>query len=852
MVLDSRAAAHELAEALEIGDRAKAEELARQLLAQQTGVGSGEPQTRVIDTATGGAALDRLLMIVLPEQAQRLAEQIVAAAGDHDRNVAEEAAGKLRDLLQRSGLVVDEEMAVKAMRALRNVRAFAELARLGDRLIALGAKDPEIRKLTAQGLIDSGQPHAALGALEELFSATPPAHRQHIDGLGLAGRAFKQVYADVSPRYRTAATNITLRDALANSVLRYERGYLESRSGASPSRDDWTYHGINLVAVLERARRDGVRVHARVDADRLAGEIASAYGANGETAKSAWDFATLGEAYVARNDWASAETWLRRYAEHKDVTAFQLNGTIRQLEEIWQLDGADEAQGRLLYLLKAQLLDKDGGELIVSTGERSQLLQAVTPQGGTMEAYLSDGRPKPVGWLKAGLERANSVALIKTIASGHGFGTGFLVRAGDFIPRLGDMPALLTNAHVLSVRPQELQDPGLPSVHIKKAKVEFTTAGKDVRRTEFLCREVLWDSPRGELDATLVALHPDPVDIPMLAISDKRPEANKSRVIVVGHPGGYRELCVSLYESPLVQIGTKLKKDPPKHEYLHYTNPTIGGNSGSPVFEDGEWEVVGLHHSGPNLQTSKLPKLEEESGEHSVNEGIYIGSIREIAAIEASGRTTVAVEQAPMLERARALAQEAPEAASPQPASLEAAFQTAAETLSREPTLGKLAHDIPPRMVALVPRVVSVTLSRLLSEKLVADLHGGAAAIHDVRTYAAMTVRLKAPGGGFKIEPQSDETQWVDRRGEGLDATTTWRWSVTPEKTGQHELVLLVQGREFRDGIEAGLPAEDQKIRVLVDVNTKERAWSVAKWAAVAIGGGVLSWLGQVVGRMAF
>ncbi len=57
-----------------------------------------------------------------------------------------------------------------------------------------------------------------------------------------------------------------------------------------------------------------------------------------------------------------------------------------------------------------------------------------------MEAYLSDGRPKPVGWLKAGLERANSVALIKTIASGQGFGTGFLVRAGDFIPSSGTCP----------------------------------------------------------------------------------------------------------------------------------------------------------------------------------------------------------------------------------------------------------------------------------------------------------------------------------------------------------------------------------------------------------------------------
>jgi hypothetical protein len=146
-----------------------------------------------------------------------------------------------------------------------------------------------------------------------------------------------------------------------------------------------------------------------------------------------------------------------------------------------------------------------------------------------------------------------------------------------------------------------------------------------------------------------------------------------------------------------------------------------------------------------------------------------------------------------------------------------------------------------------------VTLSRVLSDKLVADLQGGtAAAVHDVKTYAAMSVRLKAPGGGFKIDPLSEETQWVDRVGEGIDAATTWRWLVMPEKTGQHELVLLVQGREFRDGIQAGLPAEDQKIRVLVNVNTSERAKTIAKWAAVAIGGGMLSWIGQFVARIAF
>ena len=227
---------------------------------------------------------------------------------------------------------------------------------------------------------------------------------------------------------------------------------------------------------------------------------------------------------------------------------------MRQLEEVWRLDLADPQQGRLLYFLKAQLLAKDGGHIIVSPEERAQLM-SVGAEGAQLEVYLSDGRPKPVQWFQQGLERSNSVALVQQKSNKVGFGTGFLVRGGDFIAHLGDEPVLLTNAHVISERASELNDPMVPSVRPGDAVVEFTQAGAQVRRRSFEIDRILWDSPRSELDACLVALKAPPDDIPFCTLSKNQPKVNKSRVIVIGHPGGEREMKLSLYESPVIEFG---------------------------------------------------------------------------------------------------------------------------------------------------------------------------------------------------------------------------------------------------------------------------------------------------------
>jgi hypothetical protein len=96
------------------------------------------------------------------------------------------------------------------------------------------------------------------------------------------------------------------------------------------------------------------------------------------------------------------------------------------------------------------------------------------------------------------------------------------------------------------------------------------------------------------------------------------------RVYVIGHPEG-RELAFSLQDNRLLD-----HEGPPGglpslggRVLLHYRAPTEPGSSGSPVFDQGNWTVVGMHHAGGDF----MRRLNGASGTYAANEGVWIQSI---------------------------------------------------------------------------------------------------------------------------------------------------------------------------------------------------------------------------------
>jgi neural Wiskott-Aldrich syndrome protein len=136
-----------------------------------------------------------------------------------------------------------------------------------------------------------------------------------------------------------------------------------------------------------------------------------------------------------------------------------------------------------------------------------------------------------------------------------------------------------------------------------------------------------------------------------------------------------------------------------------------------------------------------------------------------------------------------------------------------------------------------------VRIARDRIDGLVAALSGQGQMRPDQSVARALSVRLKAPNGGFTVESMSPETQWVETS-SGLmqDDHAIWRWTVTPQRRGRGRLQLLVSARTIgHDGLAAESAPPDRVIEVRVAPNRMRRfgrlmAWIILLAAGVALG----------------
>ena len=183
----------------------------------------------------------------------------------------------------------------------------------------------------------------------------------------------------------------------------------------------------------------------------------------------------------------------------------------------------------------------------------------------------------------------------------------------------------------------------------------------------------------------------------------------------------------------------------------------------------------------------------------------------------------------------------------PQAPTQRRALHTGAAPVAPEISAAELSDSIPSTMRLAVPQTVEVRLTRPGAELARHQVSGaGIPFHHQVSITRTVAARLRAPSGGFAIEPLSPETQWVESR-SGLmhDGITTWRWVVTPLKSGKGALNLSVSSRAVDlDGIVAETALPDQVLEVKVRSNPALAARRAGGWLAVLAIGAALGRFG--------
>lgn len=162
--------------------------------------------------------------------------------------------------------------------------------------------------------------------------------------------------------------------------------------------------------------------------------------------------------------------------------------------------------------------------------------------------------------------------------------------------------------------------------------------------------------------------------------------------------------------------------------------------------------------------------------------------------------------------------------------------------------IGQLAENIPRGMRVGKTERVEVRIAKAAAKAITEGLEGGGVAWrHEVTITQAMSVRLRAPDGGFFIETVSPETQWIENQlGFASDDFASWRFLVTPQSRGWTRLQIVVSARTIgADGMAAETALPDQVVDVKVRTNYKRSFVRWLGWIIAAVAGGALAKFGE-------
>ena len=549
-----------------------------------------------------------------------LAEVEHALAGRQRERVGKLCLG-LANELRSEAIVYSERDARRILGFLKTNRCFRELVRLGAVLSRSHPRSARIRRLYCQGLIDEGRRSdspelldQALALLEETVSASGVPPDELDEAWGLIGRIHKEFYLS-----STASSGGPLGRSMDAALAAYSEGWSRSRA---------VWHGVNVVALLVRARRDGLSPVSPYDERVLAGEILEHIADRIVDGRAdLWDYATAMEASLALDETEAAISHAETYvgtgvAAGRDE--FEFASTLRQLREVWQLDPDGSAGSAILPMLDAVVLDRglrspDGGGAVELESASLDGIRSVDTFTRLERVFGSDAFVT-TRWLTLLFDRLQAIGSVTT-RSGRGVGTGFMVRGPALSAELEDDWYFVTNSHV--VTEDESVIAGAPANHKpcrpREVRITFELLFEQDPR-EYRVAEVVWSSPPEECDVSILRLEgdfPDDGVVPYPVASQLPDPSTRPRLYIAGHPGGGR-LQISMHDNHLIEFDDLR---------MQYRTPTNPGSSGSPVFND-EWDLVGVHHAG----STAMPRLDGSGGVHEANQGVRLSAI--LAALE--------------------------------------------------------------------------------------------------------------------------------------------------------------------------------------------------------------------------
>lgn len=480
----------------------------------------------------------------------------------------------------------------------------------GEMLSSEGRNTFDTDKHYAQALIDTGSPHTALPLLSAMIrdSETRENFDDFAESSGLVGRVHKDLFLTHMEHNVDEASR-----HLRRSFLAYNGPWLRS-----PHESIW--HGVNLLALSSNATVNGFSVPDDVSPDDIADSVIETISHKKISNRDYWDWASLAEAHVWKEDWSSASQAIVTALDTGLADPFQLNGTLRQFKYLWCLQDRGPDAAILVTWLERNLMGQPNSELILDA-EDIDRQQSVDED--RLQALHSHHRMRTREWIERFLLRGECVASVVNINSDEPKGTCSILDGGMFSDELAGRLVLLTNDHVVSDFPDTYSGKIRP-LRPDEAAVRFTQSSSPDQK--YPISKVIWSSAYHAHDVCLFEVDgPMPISESTIPVVSHVPRVNAEKpeeVYLISHPEK-DALSYSFQNTDLIDHDTKAKgKESLVPGLLHYTTPSVPGSSGGIALNAG-LEMIGLHHAGG----TEINRLNGEKGTYAVNEAIWIQPI---------------------------------------------------------------------------------------------------------------------------------------------------------------------------------------------------------------------------------